>query len=113
MEISFTAGGADPVAIVVGATEKGLALAAEYVLQQTNEVVPIEEHTLQESGKASVDGNTLTAAVSYDTEYAVPVHEDLTARHDTGRHAKYLEKTMNDSGEAVGEIIAKTIRGEL
>lgn len=112
MDINFSAG-ADPDRVVTDAAARGLALAAEYVLQQTNEVVPIEEHTLQESGKASIDDNGLTAAVSYDTPYAVVVHEDLTARHDKGRHAKYLEKTMNESGEAVGEIIAKTIRGEL
>ncbi|MDN5687009.1 MAG: minor capsid protein [Brachybacterium sp.] len=112
MDIEFTAG-TNPGKTVEGAAQRGLALAAEYVLQQANQAVPIEEGTLQRSGRASVDDDGLRAAVSYDTPYAVAVHEDLTARHDEGRTAKWLEQAMNDSADQVGQIIAQAIRGEL
>lgn len=91
---------------------KGLYLAAEHVLQVSNTHVPIEEGTLERSGVASVDESTLTAAVSYDTPYAVRQHEDLTAKHDAGRTAKYLENAGNSEARTVAKIIASAIRSE-
>lgn len=96
------------------ASSRGLGLAAEHILGVAKEQVPIEEHTLEESGFTSVDGNRrLRAAVSFDTPYAVKQHEDMTARHDSGRNAKYLENAFNSETAAVKEIIAQELRGEL
>lgn len=92
------------------AAARGLHLAAEHVLTEANDRVPIEEGTLQRSGRASVDAEDLRAAVSYDTPYAVPVHEDMTARHDPGRAAKWLELTMAAEAETVRRIIANALR---
>lgn len=93
------------------AAARGLALAAEHLLQVANELVPIQEGTLKRSGVASSDG--LTAAVSYDTPYAVRVHEDLTARHDPGRTAKYLERPFIAERETMLDIIAAEMRRDL
>lgn len=112
MEVQFTAG-KDPLLAVEGASSRALALAAEYVLEQANRSVPIEEGTLQRSGVASVDDDGTRAAVSYDTPYAVRVHEDLVARHDAGRRAKWLESTLAEQADAVRQIIADTLRGAL
>lgn len=96
------------------ASARGLALAAEHILGVAKGQVPIEEHILEESGFTSVDGvHRLRAAVSFDTPYAVAVHEDMHARHDAGRNAKYLENAFNSEKEAVKEIIAAELRGEL
>lgn len=89
---------------------RGLLLAAEHVLQVSNISVPIEVGTLEISGVASVDASSLKAAVSYDTPYAVRQHEDMTARHDAGRTAKYLENAGNSEAATVGKIIAQQIR---
>ena len=99
-------------AIRAGAV-KGLALAAEHLLQVSRELVPIEEGTLERSGVATVDEASLTAAVSYDTPYAVEQHEDLTARHDAGRQAKYLEQPGMTEADTMREIIAAQIRRAL
>lgn len=88
----------------------GLRRAAEHLLQVSREQVPIEEGTLERSGVASVDEHDLRAAVSYDTPYAVPVHEDLTARHDEGRKAKYLEDPMNEERGTMLDIVAAELR---
>lgn len=98
--------------IVSGAAARGLGLGTEFLLGESNKKVPHEEGTLERSGVASVDPNELRGAVSYDTPYAVRQHEDMTARHDDGRTAKYLENAMNANAGEVADIIRKTIAGE-
>ena len=92
------------------AAARGLGLAAEHLLQVSREGVPLEEGTLERSGVASVDADELTAAVSYDTAYAVRQHEDMTARHDQGRTAKYLEGPANEERDTMLDIIAAQVR---
>ncbi|MFJ5999659.1 minor capsid protein [Streptomyces sp. NPDC092370] len=92
---------------------RGLRLASEHVLTESRRVVPIEEATLERSGVATVDESSLTAAVSYDTPYAVRQHEELTYQHDAGRTAKYLERPMTEEADTVGEIIAAQVRRSL
>lgn len=89
---------------------RGLLLAAEHVLQVSNEVVPLDESPLQQSGTASVDPPSLTAMVSYDTPYAVRQHEELNYRHAPGRTAKYLENSLNGARQDVAAIIAAQVR---
>lgn len=92
---------------------RGLRLAAERVLQVSRRQVPIEEATLERSGVATVDEADLTAAISYDTPYAVRQHEELTYRHDAGRKAKYLEDPLNTEAGTVAQIIAAAVRRSL
>lgn len=97
-------------ATLTGAAVHGLQLGMEHLLQVSRSVVPIEEDTLERSGVASVDPATCTGAVSYDTPYAVKQHEDLTARHDPGRTAKYLERPAVTEADTVLDIVAASIR---
>ncbi|MFJ8761072.1 hypothetical protein [Streptomyces cyaneofuscatus] len=92
---------------------RGLRLGAEHVLQVSRGRAPIEEGTLERSGTATVDEQQLTAAVAYDTRYAVRQHEEMDYRHDAGRTAKYLEGPMNEEADTVGEIIAAEMRRAL
>jgi hypothetical protein len=94
------------------AAARGLAIAGEHVLGEAKKQVPIEEHILEESGTVTTDPDNLKVAVVFDTPYAVPVHEIMTAQHDEGRNAKFLENAMNSEAGAVREIIARTIKGE-
>ncbi|MBA9003663.1 hypothetical protein [Thermomonospora cellulosilytica] len=95
------------------AAVRGLGKDAEHLLGESRQEVPIEEATLERSGVASVDEDTMSAAVSYDTPYAVRQHEDLTYRHDPGRKAKYLEDPFNRERGTMLEILAAEIRREL
>ncbi|MGH3862509.1 hypothetical protein [Actinokineospora sp.] len=95
------------------AAVQGLQLGAEHLLGESRKEVPLEEATLERSGAASVDASTLTAAVSYDTPYAVRQHEELGYRHDEGRKAKYLEDPAAREAGTIGEIVAATIRRKL
>lgn len=94
-------------------TAQGLGQASEFVLGESRKVVPLEEATLSRTGTASVDEATETAAVSYDTPYAVIQHERLDFRHDRGRKAKYLEDPIQSTREKQAQIIARAIEQEL
>jgi len=89
---------------------RGLTLAAEHVLGASRALVPLEEGTLERSGHTDVDAADLTAAVSYDTPYAVRQHEELTWRHADGRQAKYLETPLVAEAGAVRSILAAELR---
>jgi hypothetical protein len=91
----------------------GLTKAAEHLLGESRAIVPIEEATLERSGVASVDRSTMTAAVSYDTPYAVRQHEELTYRHDEGRQAKYLEQPALTERGTMLELMAAEVRRAL
>ncbi|MEU7340545.1 hypothetical protein [Streptomyces sp. NPDC007074] len=105
-------GDAALAAIRAGAL-RGVRLGAEHLLQVSRARVPIEEGTLERSGVVSVDESSLTAAVSYDTPYAVRQHEELDYRHDAGREAKYLEKPFREESDTITEIIAAQVRRSL
>ena len=95
------------------AAERGVLMAAEYVLGESQAVVPIDEAALSRSGSVSVDASTLTSAVSYDTPYAVRQHEQMDYRHAPGRQAKYLEQPLFQSRGQVQAIIAAQLRRAL
>ncbi|GAB3437482.1 hypothetical protein [Actinophytocola sediminis] len=92
---------------------RGLRKAAEHVLGESRREVPLEEATLERSGVASVDAESLTAAVAYDTPYAVRQHEELDYQHDEGRKAKYLEDPLERESDTVGQIVQSEIRRAL
>lgn len=98
------------VAALRPAAAHGAFLAAEYVLGESQAVVPLDEAALSRSGTASVDEGDLTAAVSYDTPYAVIQHERMDFRHAPGRQAKYLEQPLFQSRAQVQAIIAAQLR---
>lgn len=86
----------------------GLRRALEHTLAEANKLVPLDESTLQRSGKVSVEG--LEGAISYDTVYAVRQHEELTWKHAPGRQAKYLEQPMNTERSVMLELMAVSLR---
>lgn len=95
------------------ATADAMSDALEMLLDESNQLVPLEEGTLQRSGTVSLDRQRLRGAVSYDTPYAARQHEDTRLRHDQGRQAKYLERAFNENGQRAAEHIAAVIRREL
>lgn len=87
---------------------EGLRKGLEHVLFEARKIVPLDEGTLERSGKVHVNG--LEGAVSFDTVYAVRQHEELTWKHLPGRSAKYLEIPMNRERDVVLELMAVSLR---
>lgn len=99
--------GAAVKAIVGKAGDEGLQDAADHLLGESQDLVPIEEATLERSGRAEVRNGK--AVVSYDTPYAVRQHEDLTLGHDPGRQAKYLEDPLTLERDTLMQIMADAL----
>lgn len=86
----------------------GLRRALEHTLGVSNSRVPLDEGTLERSGRADVDG--LDGSISYDTVYARRQHEELTWRHAPGRQAKYLESAMYSESAVMLRLMAVPLR---
>ena len=80
-------------------SQRALAESAEFMLAQANDTVPLEEGTLARSGATSVEGDT--AVVSYDTPYAIRLHENPQYRFQHGRRGKWLELTFQENAPAL------------
>jgi hypothetical protein len=104
--------GAAASATVHAAAAKGLRIAGEHVLQESREIVPIDEGPLIRSGAVDVDPQKLICAVSYDTPYAVIQHE-IPMRHAPGKTHKYLEGPLNANASTIRDLVAATIRRAL
>lgn len=87
---------------------EGLRAALEHTLSVANTLVPLDEGTLQRSGKVEVDG--LNGAISYNTPYAVRQHEELEWKHAPGRQAKYLEQPINTERDQMLQLMAVPLR---
>lgn len=87
---------------------EGLRRGLEHVLFESRKIVPLDEGTLERSGKVIVNG--LEGAVSYDTVYARIQHENLDYKHAPGRMAKYLEIPMNRERDVVLRLMQVSLR---
>ena len=107
----------DPAVVkrVEAAAKAAVADAVESLLEEANRTIPIEEGTMARSGSTSVEtsGSVVTGVIAYDTPYAPRQHEDTRLRHDAGRRAKWLERTLKEEAPTIGDFLAKSMRGAL
>jgi hypothetical protein len=61
------------------------------VLQDSNSMCPVDTGKLRDSGRVETDGST--GSITYDADYAIYVHEDMSKRHPDGQ-AKFLETAI-------------------
>ncbi|SDD86650.1 hypothetical protein [Actinokineospora iranica] len=91
---------------------RGLGLGAEHVRGVSVDRAPLDTAALRNSATASVDAESLTAAVSYDTPYAARQHEELDYHHRTGG-PKYLESALASERDVVARLVQAQIRKAL
>lgn len=89
------------------AAAAGLLEAAEALLEEANRTVPFDTGALMRSGESSLDREKLVSAVSYDTPYAVRLHEHPEYRFRRGRRGKWLEQAALEVG---GELMSRLRR---
>lgn len=92
-------------------TAQGLYEAAEVIRTDSVEDTPVDEGTLAGSAKTTMNDTfgVPSAIVSYSVDYAVYVHENLTARHKVGK-AKFLEGSVTKNSSRVLGIIQDTAK---
>lgn len=91
---------------------QGLERALEHTLGKAKAIVPLEEGTLERSGRVNMIGE-LQGQITFDTVYAVRQHEELTWKHLPGRQAKYLEQPMLNERQVMLELMAVPLRAWL
>jgi epoxyqueuosine reductase QueG len=84
----------------------GLRHAAKETRTYAIELTPKDRGILRASAEVSVDPAALEAAISYNTPYAVYVHERLELHHKVGE-AKFLEKAIAAKAGDMQAILAK------
>jgi len=87
---------------------RGLRRGGLFLQRQSQKVVPIDKSVLKNSARTrNVGGSGFDTdiIVSYNTDYAVYVHENLDAIHKEGKIAKYLEKPARDNRNEILKII--------
>jgi hypothetical protein len=81
------------------------------ILQPSMAQVPVKTGALRRSAMASkpvVSGTTVSCTVSYDTDYAIYVHENLSAFHPHG-NAKYLERPAQAASAGMADRVAALV----
>lgn len=93
---------------------KGLKEAGLKLQRESQKIVPVDTSDLKGSANTrNVGGKGFDAdvVVSYNTEYAVYVHEDMNAKHKPGKSAKYLEKPARENKKELIDIIKRKAAG--
>lgn len=89
--------------------ERGLKRAGLWLLRESMKIVPIDTSALKNSGpnvtRAEGFGFDTVMIVGYGQDYAIYVHENLTARHAKGKQAKFLEEPARTGRQAMGDIV--------
>lgn len=103
----FTEWNGDRVeARITSGAKRARQKAGIFLLAQTIPRVPLDTGRLRNSGQA-VDG-----VVSFDTDYAIYVHEILENRHPVGE-AKFLENAVIENRATIMHILGIEMRAEM
>jgi len=91
--------------MIGGNVERGMVMGGQFLQRCSQQVVPVLTGNLKGSAdtrNVGGKGFDVDVVVSYGAEYAIYVHENVFARHKSGKQAKFLEQPAR---ERRGEII--------
>ena len=93
--------------------QKAIKESLEYIAEISKEQVPVDTGALRDSCEVTLDDSRLAGVVSYNTDYAVDQHENLTYGHHNGGNAKFLENPVNDSVSTGQQITTNAFREKM
>lgn len=90
----------------------GLLRAGLFLQRESQKVVPVDRGILRSTANTRIEGKDLDSSVvvSYGTEYAIYVHENLNARHKPGTYAKYLTRPLATHKAKLQSIVMKSMQ---
>lgn len=100
---------------VLRAAGRGLYTGGEAIMAVSKRRTPVDTGRLRASAWVSLPerhGNRVRVNLNYGTEYAIFVHEILSARHNVGQ-AKFLASAVNDTQDKFNRIFTNAILSEL
>lgn len=96
----------------LNASDNSVMNVADEVLRLSQEEVPHDEGTLQNSGAVEQLPNG-DVIVGYHTVYAARLHEHPEYNFQKGRKGKYLEDPIDRNAGALGLVFGKNIQSRL
>ena len=108
MSVTFEWNGDRVLAGMQAGKQRGLRMAAEAILEESNERVPFRDGHLKTSGNTAVSGDQ--AAVGYSSVYAARQHEEVGWNHPNGGQAKYLETAFTAKSDEALQVLAQAIK---
>lgn len=85
---------------------------AEYIMTAAKLDTPVDTGALRQSGRVDYGVTTAffaTATLSFNTPYAIYVHENLQAHHPVG-HAKFLERAVASNVAFLNRQLAEAVK---
>lgn len=94
------------------AMQRGIKEATEHLKRKSVEVTPLKTGELRKSAKTVYKGRyrTFRGAVTFNTPYAIYVHEDLDKFHAPGTYAKFLTRTAREESLTMSLIVFAEMR---
>ena len=92
------------------ATQEAVGDACEFIVDQMNKIVPHDEGILESTGDYEIDSQEATAIISYNTPYAVRLHEHPEYNFQNGRCGKWVEITINKYGDQAMKYLAQALK---
>ena len=86
--------------VVEKAAMKGLRKLGEVILKEAQDLCPVDYGKLRESGTVRASRKNKTVEISFNTPYALTMHEGINFNSSTIKNphaqAKYLEQPFNE-----------------
>lgn len=81
------------------------------IFNKSQELCPIDTGRLRNSGRVTVQDEDygMSASITYSTDYAIYVHEDLTKAHKFPTQAKFLEEPARERSPELMNNISKRV----
>lgn len=91
--------------------EKAMQKAAMYIKRESQRLTPVDTGRLRRSARVTKVGKgfDVVVGVSYNTDYAVYVHERLDVFHPRGQ-AKFLSTVIQNQRNEITGIVLQSLR---
>lgn len=99
----------------LAAAQRGLDVAGEHVIGDSQQLCPAATGALKDSGTtlpAEAKGGSIEKVIGHNTNYAAAVHERLDVHHTKGQ-AKYLETAVRNNAPKIAGFVADAVRAAL
>lgn len=88
--------------------QRGLKQAGLFLQRESQKIVPVDTSNLKGGAftrNVSGSGFDANMVVGYVADYATYVHENLQAKHQSGKQAKFLEQPAREKKDEIIRII--------
>lgn len=91
------------------ALRRGVFNGLEYMLDKSNAITPHDEGILEGTGTVTLDPKKIKGTISYNTPYAIRLHEHPEYNFQRGRKGKWLELTVEKEKDKMQQYLQSSL----